>query len=232
MRFAYKVRGKPNAGAVSKNVISNLNKISIRRRTSKLDQHTSRGYFSGRVESPDLSHSNTNRQIGPAGSTGSRVTKFRRYDIACVTMNTTANNTWQWYRNVVMSWLEDPGVEEHQGLNISSLMMDEAFVVAEADRNVAVYSVSDDCFRCPFELQKTLTADFETWWVVDTARRSTWRVYTDTSDKYISLRNTTNLICQLRPNLGEFGVYSLNITGDGCDVQTSRDPVDIYMREL
>lgn len=39
------------------------------------------------------------------------------------------------------------------------------------------------------------------------------------------------LICQLRPNLGEFGVYSLNVTGEGCDMQTTRDPVDIYMRK-
>ncbi|XP_047519302.1 heparan-alpha-glucosaminide N-acetyltransferase [Pieris napi] len=143
--------------------------------------------------------------------------------------STVANDTWQWYKDVVRSWMEDPGVEEHQGLNISALMMDQAYVVAETDRSVAVYSVSDDCFRCPFELQKSLSAGFDSWWVVDTARRSTWRVYTDTAEQYISLRNTTGLLCQLRPNLGEFGVYALNVTGGGCDMRTTKEPVDIYM---
>ncbi|XP_045492742.1 heparan-alpha-glucosaminide N-acetyltransferase [Colias croceus] len=146
-------------------------------------------------------------------------------------MNESAavNDTWQWYKDVVRSWLEDPGVEEFQGLNISSLMMDQAYVVGEADRNVAVYSVSDDCFRCPFELQKSISAGFESWWVVDTAKRVTWRVYMDTSEDYMSVRNTSGLICQLRPYLGEFGVYTLNVTGEGCDVRTTREPVDIYM---
>ncbi|CAG4940307.1 unnamed protein product [Colias eurytheme] len=147
-------------------------------------------------------------------------------------MNESAavNDTWQWYKDVVRSWLEDPGVEEFQGLNISSLMMDQAYVVGEADRNVAVYSVSDDCFRCPFELQKSISAGFESWWVVDTAKRVTWRVYMDTSEDYMSVRNTSGLICQLRPYLGEFGVYTLNVTGEGCDVRTTREPVDIYMQ--
>ncbi|XP_050681530.1 heparan-alpha-glucosaminide N-acetyltransferase isoform X1 [Leptidea sinapis] len=143
--------------------------------------------------------------------------------------STSFSVAWQWYKDTMMSWLEDPGVEEHQGLNMSALMMDQAYMTGVADRNVGVYSVSDDCFRCPFELQKSLSAGFESWWVVETARRSTLRVYKHAADDYISVRNTTGLICQLRPNLGEFGVYTLNVSGGGCDVRTDKEPVDIYM---
>lgn len=65
-----------------------------------------------------------------------------------VTMNDTNwNSTWQWYKDVVRSWLEDPGAEEFGGLNLTSLMMDQAYMIGVSDRNVSVYSVSDDCFR-------------------------------------------------------------------------------------
>ncbi|XP_072942286.1 heparan-alpha-glucosaminide N-acetyltransferase isoform X2 [Epargyreus clarus] len=144
----------------------------------------------------------------------------------------TGNDTWEWYKEMMRSWLEDPGVEEPLGLNMSSLKMDQAFIMGVADRDVGVYSVSDDCFRCPFEKQNVLTADAEKWWVVTTARRMTWRVYEDTADQYISARNTSGLLCQLRPAMGEFGVYKLNASGEGCNVSVVKDPVDIYMPVL
>ncbi|CAH2091787.1 unnamed protein product [Euphydryas editha] len=147
-------------------------------------------------------------------------------------MNETADNDpWMWIRDVMRTWLEDPGVEEHQGLNMSALKMDQAYIVGVTDRDVGVYAVSDDCFRCPFELQKNLSPEAESWWVVNTARRMTWRVYADATEKFTSVRNTSGLLCQLRPNLGEFGVYTLNATGDGCNIRTDREPVDIYMRK-
>ncbi|CAH0717347.1 unnamed protein product, partial [Brenthis ino] len=147
-------------------------------------------------------------------------------------MNETVDqDAWMWLRDVMKSWLEDPGVEEFQGLNMSNLRMDQAYVIGVADRDVSVYEVSDDCFRCPFELQKSLTAESESWWVVSTVRKATWRVYAGVSEDYMNIRNTTGLLCQLRPNLGEFGVYTLNATGDGCDIRTTREPVDIYMRK-
>lgn len=64
-------------------------------------------------------------------------------------MNETVldNDVWTVIRDVMRFWLEDPGVEEHQGLNMSSLKMDQAYMIGEADRNVGVYYVSDDCFR-------------------------------------------------------------------------------------
>ncbi|XP_075972706.1 heparan-alpha-glucosaminide N-acetyltransferase isoform X2 [Anticarsia gemmatalis] len=140
-----------------------------------------------------------------------------------------SNDTWQWYREVIKSWLEDPGVLDHEGLNMTALKMDQAYMVGVSDLNVGVYSVSDDCFRCPFEWQQTLTAGTEESWVVNTARRSTWRVYTDISEQFVSAGNTTGLLCQLRPEMGEFGVYKLNATVDGCDIRTTKEPVDIYM---
>ena len=56
-------------------------------------------------------------------------------------------DAWMWLRGMMKSWLEEPGVEEFQGLNMSSLLMDRAYMVGVADRDVSVYAVSDDCFR-------------------------------------------------------------------------------------
>lgn len=58
-----------------------------------------------------------------------------------------SNDTWQWYREVIRSWLEDPGVHVFEGLNMTALKMDEAYMVGSSEINVGVYSVSDDCFR-------------------------------------------------------------------------------------
>lgn len=57
------------------------------------------------------------------------------------------NDTWQWYKDVVRTWLESPGVEEHNGLDLTALKMDQAYTIGLSDRHVGVYSVSDDCFR-------------------------------------------------------------------------------------
>ncbi|XP_013161632.1 PREDICTED: heparan-alpha-glucosaminide N-acetyltransferase [Papilio xuthus] len=140
-----------------------------------------------------------------------------------------AQGNWEWYKEVVRSWLEDPLVEQFGGLNMTSLKMDQAYMTGVSDRNVSIYSVSDDCFRCPFELQKTLEAGVPGTFVVSTSRRATWRVYEDVREQYMSAANASGLICQLRPDLGEFGVYTLNATGDGCDVRTDKDPVNIYL---
>ncbi|XP_047022928.1 heparan-alpha-glucosaminide N-acetyltransferase isoform X1 [Helicoverpa zea] len=140
-----------------------------------------------------------------------------------------SNDTWQWYKEVVRSWLEDPGVQEYEGLNMTALQMDQAYMVGSSAVDVSVYSVSDDCFRCPFKLQEFIPAGEETSWVASTARRSTWRVYVNSTDTYKIAGDTTDLLCQLRPEMGEFGVYKMNVSSAGCDIRTDRDPVDIYL---
>ncbi|XP_026746231.1 heparan-alpha-glucosaminide N-acetyltransferase isoform X1 [Trichoplusia ni] len=140
-----------------------------------------------------------------------------------------SNDTWQWYKEVIRSWLEDPGVEEFEGLNLTALKMDQAYMTGVSETSVGVYSVSDDCFRCPLELQATIAPGAEESWVVSTARRSTWRVYADVNDQYINAGNTSRLLCQLTPDMGQFGVYKLNASTAGCEVHTLKEPVDIYM---
>uniref|UniRef100_A0A2H1VGV2 SFRICE_000016 n=1 Tax=Spodoptera frugiperda TaxID=7108 RepID=A0A2H1VGV2_SPOFR len=141
-----------------------------------------------------------------------------------------SNDTWQWYREVIRSWLEDPGVHVFEGLNMTALKMDEAYMVGSSEINVGVYSVSDDCFRCPFKLQRNISAGEERVWVTNTARRSTWRVYANYTEQYVTAGDTSGLLCQLRPEMGEFGVYRLNASTEGCDIRTVREPVDIYLQ--
>lgn len=59
----------------------------------------------------------------------------------------TGNDTWQWYKDMMRSWLEHPGAADHEGLNMTELKMDQAFIIGTAVKDVGVYSVSDDCFR-------------------------------------------------------------------------------------
>lgn len=40
------------------------------------------------------------------------------------------------------------------------------------------------------------------------------------------------LVCQMRPDVGEFGVYRLNVNSTTCNLDTLKDPVDIYLRKL
>lgn len=47
------------------------------------------------------------------------------------------------------------------------------------------------CLQCPFELQKTLEAGVQSTFVVNTARRATWRVYEDVSEQYMSAANAS-----------------------------------------
>lgn len=61
--------------------------------------------------------------------------------------STVTNRTWQWYKEMVSSWLEHPGTEEFQGLNLTNLKMDQAYLTGISEQNVGVYRVSDDCFR-------------------------------------------------------------------------------------
>ncbi|CAG9090380.1 unnamed protein product [Plutella xylostella] len=135
---------------------------------------------------------------------------------------------WERYRRLVRSWLEVPGYEVHEGLPAAELAMDQAYVLADPETDVGVYRLSDDCFRCPYELVKYLRGGARGWWTEDTARGATWRLY-PARDQYISAANTENMICQLRPELGEFGVYRLNVTGRDCQLITEQEPVDIYM---
>lgn len=62
-------------------------------------------------------------------------------------------NSWEEYGEMLRSWLEDPGVEDHNGLDMTKLNMDQAYVVGVADRKVGVYSASDDCFRVSLHLK-------------------------------------------------------------------------------
>lgn len=41
--------------------------------------------------------------------------------------------------------------------------------------------------------------------------------------------NSSDPLCQLSPELGEFGVYDIKVTDNGCEIATALDPVNIYL---
>jgi hypothetical protein len=51
-----------------------------------------------------------------------------------------------------MSWIEDPGWEEFRGLNLSDLVVDEAYVSVTSliDSPLWLYTLSDECYRVSF----------------------------------------------------------------------------------
>ncbi|XP_076619113.1 heparan-alpha-glucosaminide N-acetyltransferase isoform X1 [Colletes latitarsis] len=103
-----------------------------------------------------------------------------------------------------------------------SLKFDEACLQLRTDdqtRNAWLYLLSSDCAACPYTRIRRIVANSSSSVTIDTVRSTTLRIL-DAEDpsEYISAKNTSNVICELTPNFGQFGVYELSIQNGGCDV--------------
>ncbi|GLG99412.1 Heparan-alpha-glucosaminide N-acetyltransferase, partial [Gryllus bimaculatus] len=131
-----------------------------------------------------------------------------------------------------MSWIEDPGVTEFRGLNLSSLGVDEAFVNITSDiPNLWIYTLSSQCYKCPFS-RKYEIDDIQEPLKYSTRYSEKWRVVSDGFPPTISTDNQSSVLCEVDMNLGEFGVYDLWIHDGGgeilCEFTTMLKPVNIY----
>ncbi|KAL0280852.1 UNVERIFIED_CONTAM: hypothetical protein PYX00_002018 [Menopon gallinae] len=136
-----------------------------------------------------------------------------------------------------MNWIEDPGIDSWNGLPFSGLGVDEAYVniTSSVARNLWLYTLSEDCVRCPFERRSLIKGDAKSSVLTFSTRRNLkFRILADGGAEYNSATNTSSRVCNdIAANLGEFGVYDLTIgANDGnvsCSLNVAKDPVNVYL---
>lgn len=126
-----------------------------------------------------------------------------------------------------MSWFEIPGGDATKHYDFSSLKVDEAFLKVTANDQIRLFSLSDECYKCPFTYVNSINrTSLEK---ISTKYGLSWRVYRAGENISSTYPDPESLICEVRPkNLGEFGVYHLNVKNETCDIFTVSDPVNIY----
>ncbi|KAK3915094.1 Heparan-alpha-glucosaminide N-acetyltransferase [Frankliniella fusca] len=127
-------------------------------------------------------------------------------------------------------WLEESGPARWEGLDLARLRMDQAYVRVhnEADEDpLWLYSLSEDCQDCPYRRWSEVSGEGPHVLTVDTARTSTWRVYTNGDNATVSEDDTRWASCEVPAALGEFGVYDLHVNGSDCMLRTARQPANV-----
>lgn len=107
---------------------------------------------------------------------------------------------------------------------------DEACINLRAEiSNVWFYLLSADCALCPYTRLNQIVVNQSSPVTIDTVRSSSIRIV-DAEDpsEFISAKNTSDVICELTPNLGQFGVYELAVQNRSCDLKVLVAPTYPY----
>lgn len=117
-----------------------------------------------------------------------------------------------------------------------SLDVDEAYlnVTTNYPSNVFMYFHTEDCFECPFEhlaeIRPSLRFGEKNTFFVSTKFHNVWRFYRRNVGKYVTQDQRRNLICEIDPPLGEFGVYDFFVNVNGqCDVNVAKEPINSHL---
>ncbi|XP_021956603.1 heparan-alpha-glucosaminide N-acetyltransferase isoform X1 [Folsomia candida] len=140
-----------------------------------------------------------------------------------------------------MSWFENPGVETFNGLKMSDLSVDEAWLIVSSSSSVPLwlYSLSENCHHCPFQRYSNdpilPNASNGTSFKISSTYDSRYRLRTDGNASLVSDGgDDPGSICQVSLSPGEFGVYELLATPSqnksrfNCSITTHVNPVNIY----
>ncbi|KAG5326063.1 HGNAT acetyltransferase, partial [Acromyrmex heyeri] len=107
---------------------------------------------------------------------------------------------------------------------------DEACVNVISDNgnfNKWLYSLSMDCLLCPYkriaQISNNISLKFST---IETLK---WRILNNNgSEKYVSSKITSNIVCELTPHLGQYGLYELAVQNNNCNFKTIKNPTYPY----
>lgn len=130
-----------------------------------------------------------------------------------------------------MSWTEWTD-STFRDLNLKELKVDQAFLnVSNALKTpFYLYTLSDDCVKCPLRRLKKIEPDQETIIKLDVSRNLDIRLYDRDLGQFI-LGNNTKVQPRWSaiPELGEFGVYDLKImASNAIKFDTAKEHVNIY----
>lgn len=125
-------------------------------------------------------------------------------------------------------------VDTHFYKNMAAvnLDVDEAYlnVTTNFPASVWMYFQTEDCYQCPFErlaeIRSHIRSGEKNTFFVSTKFHNFWRFYRKNMGKYVPAEERRNLVCDLEPQLGEFGVYDFFVGANGkCDVNVARPPI-------
>lgn len=138
-----------------------------------------------------------------------------------------------------MSWTEWTDTS-FRGLDLRQLQVDEAFlnVSNAASKKFCLYSLAEDCVKCPFRKLRVIAPEAETIIKLDVARNLNLRLFDIPNDghctDYVFPNETSSgLRWSAQPEFGEFGVYDLRIKlSQAIMFETAKQPVFIYSCEF
>ncbi|KAK7083927.1 hypothetical protein SK128_009657 [Halocaridina rubra] len=128
------------------------------------------------------------------------------------------------------AFLEDPGVDEFMGFDLTSLGVDEAYlrVTSNYPKELGFYTLNGDCYGCPLEYRTNISAGKEYNLTMNT-KHSWTLVLSDNFANFIPVDE--EVLCQASGvRMGEFGVYDISLGehSNSCSFNTLKDPVFEY----
>lgn len=135
-----------------------------------------------------------------------------------------------------MSWTEWTDTT-FRGLDLRDLKVDQAYLnVSNAlNEHFCLFTLSEECVRCPFKLIKKIAKQADTVVKLDVSRNVYLRLVDEKNCNEYLFPNETGdgLQWNAQPELGEFGVYDLRIMGSqAIKFETAKEPVFIYTCKL
>ncbi|XP_063537657.1 uncharacterized protein LOC134747031 [Cydia strobilella] len=130
------------------------------------------------------------------------------------------------------SWFGQPSVEVYNDIHVNFLPLNYAYVILNTTLDhIGVYSVSEDCYKCPYKRQKSeynaFGSDKTAVYKVYTGEQTKWRILNNNYNDFIQTDYVRGLMCNMKPTLAEYGVYRLDI--GKCVMETEVSPVNIYL---
>lgn len=116
---------------------------------------------------------------------------------------------------------------------MQKLSVDQAYLraISTTNEDSWVYSLSEECYKCPYSKLLSISPHKRIHTKIGVARSVFFKVFDQDMGDYAFENQTA--ICEIAPNLGEFGVYNLTVTDNKtCTFTTDKEPVDIYLPML
>ncbi|CRK98129.1 CLUMA_CG011496, isoform A [Clunio marinus] len=120
------------------------------------------------------------------------------------------------------------------GLNLRDLKVDESYlnVSNQISQRFCLYSLSEDCVNCPLRKLKQIIPNEDTIVTLEVARNLELRLVKDVCQNYLyQNQSTEGLSWSAKPELGEFGVYTLSIN-NMIKFEVDLEPVNVYLSLL
>uniref|UniRef100_A0A0K8TUB7 Putative heparan-alpha-glucosaminide n-acetyltransferase-like protein n=1 Tax=Tabanus bromius TaxID=304241 RepID=A0A0K8TUB7_TABBR len=128
------------------------------------------------------------------------------------------------------SWIEYTQ-SKWRDLDMEKLTRDEAYlkVISNVDSPMWLYSLSADCYLCPFTQVKKIGPHETKHVKINVATKNSFEVYDRDVGTY-AFNNETAYCKDIRSSLGEFGVYNMTIYPDKvCSIVTDKTPVNTLL---